>query len=142
VYTSSWIAPKSDVHSQQRFFYMGARGEVTVDQAHRGYTVATDKEGYKSANPLFMKYEPDAGGKFAGRSGYGYRSIEDFVLAARAIRAGEARPEDFRERLATARDTVWVTAILEAGRRSLDAGGTVVELVYAGDEVVALTVDG
>ena len=24
VYTSSWIAPKSDVHSQQRFFYMGS----------------------------------------------------------------------------------------------------------------------
>jgi D-galacturonate reductase len=23
VYTSSWIAPKGDVHSQQRFFYMG-----------------------------------------------------------------------------------------------------------------------
>ncbi len=138
VYTSSWIAPKSDVHSQQRFFYMGAKGEVTVDQAHRGYTVATDADGYKSANPLFMKYEPDAGGKFAGRSGYGYRSIEDFVLAARAIRAGEARAEDYRERLATVQDTVWVTAILEAGRRSLDAGGTVVELVYAGDEVVAL----
>ncbi len=38
VYTSSWIAPRSDVHSQQRFFYMGAAGEVTVDQAHRGYS--------------------------------------------------------------------------------------------------------
>jgi D-galacturonate reductase len=23
VYTSSWVAPQSDVHSQQRFFYMG-----------------------------------------------------------------------------------------------------------------------
>ena len=23
VYTSSWVAPRSDVHSQQRFFYMG-----------------------------------------------------------------------------------------------------------------------
>lgn len=23
LYTSSWVAPKSDVHSQQRFFYMG-----------------------------------------------------------------------------------------------------------------------
>ncbi len=23
IYTSSWVAPKSDVHSQQRFFYMG-----------------------------------------------------------------------------------------------------------------------
>jgi hypothetical protein len=32
VFTSSWIAPKSDVHSQQRFFYMGHKGEVNVDQ--------------------------------------------------------------------------------------------------------------
>jgi D-galacturonate reductase len=36
IYTSSWIAPKADVHSQQRFFYMGQSGEVNVDQAHRG----------------------------------------------------------------------------------------------------------
>lgn len=26
-YTSSWIAPRSDVHSQQRWFYMGQAGE-------------------------------------------------------------------------------------------------------------------
>lgn len=32
VYTSSWAAPRSDVHSQQRFFYMGQQGEVNVDQ--------------------------------------------------------------------------------------------------------------
>ena len=31
-YTSSWIAPKSDVHSQQRWFYMGHKGEISVDQ--------------------------------------------------------------------------------------------------------------
>jgi D-galacturonate reductase len=128
VYTASWIAPKSDVHSQQRFFYMGTKGELNVDQAHRGYTVATDAEGYKSANPLFMKYEPDAQGRFAGQSGYGYRSIEDFVEAARAIREGKSEPADYRDRLATVQDTVWVTAILEAGRRSLDEGGSVIEL--------------
>eukprot|EP01043_Picozoa_sp_COSAG02_P054287 COSAG02_NODE_6125_length_3783_cov_1.474355_3_plen_149_part_00 len=40
IYTSSWVAPKSDVHSQQRFFYMGQSGEVNVDQAHRGCTSA------------------------------------------------------------------------------------------------------
>ena len=28
VYTSSWVAPKSDVHSQQRFFYMGQVSSV------------------------------------------------------------------------------------------------------------------
>ena len=53
LYTSSWVAPKADVHSQQRWFYMGQSGEVTVDQAHRGYTVCTDSGGYGSVNPLF-----------------------------------------------------------------------------------------
>ena len=51
VYTSSWVAPKSDVHSQQRFFYMGTKGEITVDQAHRGCTVATDDAPFASVNP-------------------------------------------------------------------------------------------
>jgi len=130
MYTSSWIAPKSDVHSQQRFFYMGHAGEVTVDQAHRGYTVATDDQGFASANPLFMKYSPAANGQFAGQDGYGYRSIADFVEAAVAIKSGPASPGDFRNKLATIDDTIWVTAILEAGRRSLDSGGAVVRFQY------------
>lgn len=120
IYTSSWIAPKADVHSQQRFFYMGHGGEVTVDQAHRGYSLATDSSGYASANPLFMKYTPDADGYFAGQSGYGYRSIEDFVQAAAAIRDGKATVASYVGKLATLQETVVVTAILEAGRKSLD----------------------
>lgn len=61
MYTSSWVAPKADVHSQQRFFYMGQKGEINVDQAHRGYTVAKDGDGFRSVNPLFMKYTPSDG---------------------------------------------------------------------------------
>lgn len=137
IYTSSWIAPKSDVHSQQRFHYMGHEGEVTVDQAHRGYSIANDANGYASANPLFMKYEPDADGQFAGQSGYGYRSIEDFVVAARAIRDGEATVDSFRGRLATVEDTLCVTAILEAGRRSLDANGGRISIEYGDSGRVA-----
>ena len=123
IYTASWIAPKSDVHSQQRFFYLGEKGEVQIDQAHRGYTLATDEKGFASPNPLFMKYTPDAQGYFAGQLGYGYRSIEAFVDAVAQIRAGTAEPNSFRGALATVDDTVLVTAILEAGRRSLDNGG-------------------
>jgi D-galacturonate reductase len=122
VYTASWIAPRSDVHSQQRFFYMGHRGEVTVDQAHRGYSLATDASGFVSANPLFMKYTPDSRGYFAGQTGYGYRSIEAFVEAAITIGAGDASAQSLHDPLATIQDTVLVTAILEAGRRSLDSG--------------------
>jgi len=136
VYTASWIAPKSDVHSQQRFFYMGHQGEVNVDQAHRGYTLATDTAGYASVNPLFMKYTPDADGYMAGQTGYGYRSVEAFVDAARAIRAGQATARSFEGKLATVQETSLVTAILEAGRRSLDSGGRVYRIEYGQAEAV------
>jgi D-galacturonate reductase len=46
VYTASWIAPPSDVHSQQRFFMQCAEGEVNIDQAHRGFTCSTDDKGF------------------------------------------------------------------------------------------------
>jgi D-galacturonate reductase len=78
-----------------------------------------------------MKYTPDAQGYFSGQSGYGYRSIEAFVDAVDQVRSGIARPEDFRGGLATIDDTVLVTAILEAGRRSLDSGGLPHQIEYA-----------
>ena len=43
------------------FFDHPVSGEVKVDQAHRGYTLATDASGYASSNPLFMKYAPSNG---------------------------------------------------------------------------------
>lgn len=137
IYTSSWIAPKADVHSQQRFFFMGHSGEVTIDQAHRGYSLAVDDEGFSSPNPLFMKFTPDADGYFSGQNGYGYRSIEVFLRAAEEVRQGRAKPDDFNGKLATASDTLLCTAILEAGRRSLDAGGKAIRIDYDNEGVVS-----
>eukprot|EP01113_Clastostelium_recurvatum_P048927 TRINITY_DN8992_c0_g1_i2.p1 TRINITY_DN8992_c0_g1~~TRINITY_DN8992_c0_g1_i2.p1 ORF type:complete len:429 (-),score=72.43 TRINITY_DN8992_c0_g1_i2:234-1520(-) len=125
LYTSSWIAPTSDVHSQQRFFYMGHRGEVTIDQAHRGYNTATDTDGYKSTNPLFMKYTPDARGNFGGQHGYGFQSFEAFVEAATRAKRGEATAVQVEQddvQLGTIGTTAMSTAIMEAGRRSIDEG--------------------
>ena len=48
------------------------KGEVNVDQAHRGCNMASDDAGYRSVNPLFMKYTP-TDGRFSGQLGYGYR---------------------------------------------------------------------
>ena len=133
IYTSSWIAPTSDVHSQQRFFYMGHDGEIIIDQAHRGYSVATDASGYGSANPLFMKYTPDADGYFVGQTGYGYRSIDAFTDAVRSIQSGDSEPPDYEGKLATIGTTQIMTAILEAGRRSLDNGGKAYNIKYDED---------
>lgn len=129
-HTSSWIAPPSDVHSKQRFFFMGQRGQVEVNQvrqghcrrahcaspantlravdtarccpvqAQRGYTADTDEAGHKSVNPLYMRYTPKAG-KFVGQQGYGYQAIAAFVDAVLDIRAGRRKPQDFDDELPT-----------------------------------------
>lgn len=130
VYTSSWVAPKSDVHSQQRFFYMGTKGEVNVDQAHRGCTVSQDDKPFASVNPLFMKYTP-TNGYFSGQNGYGVRSFENFMDACQSIKNGEKTPDDFNDgSIATVHTTFQGTAILEAGRMSLDTDGRPMDLIY------------
>ncbi len=130
VYTSSWIAPKAEVHSQQRFFYMGQKGELRVDQAHRGYQVASDDAGFAECNPLFMKYTPNPEGEFAGQLGYGYRSIEAFVDAVAQLKAGTKTVSQLNQALPTVETTMLTTAILEAGRVSLDTDSMPIRIVY------------
>lgn len=78
-----------------------------------------------------MKYVPDAEGRFAGQLGYGYRSIEAFVDGVRAINSGAASLEKTAAALPSSGNTLQTTAILEAGRRSLDNGGRPVRIKYA-----------
>jgi D-galacturonate reductase len=68
-----------------------------------------------------MKYSPSESGHFDGQRGYGYISIETFVDAARDVNAGIAKPSDYDgHRYPTIANTVLTTAILNAGRISLD----------------------
>lgn len=129
-YTASWAASEADVHSQQRFFYLGHRGEISVDQAHRGYTVAEDGHGYKSVNPMYMRYTPDDEGNFVGQNGYGYRSFEVFVDAVEQIRNSPESLVSMDNYLPTIGSTLMMTAILEAGRLSLDNGNVPVYINY------------
>jgi D-galacturonate reductase len=68
-----------------------------------------------------MKYSPSESGHFDGQRGYGYISIEKFVDAARSSNAGTTNAADFdKHGLPTIANTVLTTAILHAGRISLD----------------------
>ncbi|KAK6905435.1 dehydrogenase [Kwoniella mangroviensis CBS 10435] len=122
VYTASWAAPlKAGVHSEQRFHYMAAKGEVRVDQAHRGYSIVEDDIGKLDYNPFYVKYSPDENGYFDGQKGYGYVSLEKFIDAAQRVTAGKAKASDFDGKgLPTIKATVLTTAIIHAGRVSLD----------------------
>ncbi|KAL6713463.1 hypothetical protein ACLMJK_008928 [Lecanora helva] len=128
VFTASWTAPlRAGVHSNQRFHYMASKGEIHIDQAKRGYDVASDDEGQVMwCNPFYMKYAPDEEGNFNGQTGYGYISLEKFVDAVSALKEGKVDLDELDRRgLPTLRNTVVTTAILEAGRRSLDEGRSV-----------------
>eukprot|EP00736_Rhodelphis_marinus_P006863 Rmarinus@m.1271 len=133
VYTASWAAAKGDAHSQQRFFFLGQKGEISVDQARRGYHEIHQDSGYATLNPLFMRYTPTDEGKFVGQSGYGYRSIEAFVRATDDIRRGVRNSANFDAKLPTIHNTLLTTAILEAGRKSLDNHGCPYRIVYEDD---------
>ncbi len=71
-------------------------------------------------------------GNFNGQTGYGYISFEKFVDAVTALKEGKVTFDELDKRnLPTLRDTVAKTAILEAGRQSLDELRAI-EIVEAG----------
>lgn len=81
-----------------------------------------------------MKYTPSEAGNFDGQRGYGYISIEKFVDAARSVNAGMSQPLDYDTHgLPTIANTVLTTAILHAGRISLDERRPV-EINYSEDK--------
>ena len=71
-------------------------------------------------------------GRFAGQTGYGYQSIARFIAAAGDVNQGRRSISDIKTEglLALADSTLVVTAVLEAGRLSLDAGGAGVIIEY------------
>lgn len=94
--------------------------------------MATDStDGLKSLNPLYMKFTPSQEGKFVGQQGYGYRSLENFVQACREVNAGLKKAADFEDgNMPTMGTTLQLTAILEAGRWSLDRAGQPITIIY------------
>ena len=139
-YTSSWVSPPCDVHSQQRFSALCAGGEINIDQARRGYTASSAAGGgLKNCNPLFMKYEPK-NGKFAGQKCYGYESIERFVESAIQVNDGSSVADFDDGEHPSVNTTTQTTAVLEAGKLSLDEEGARVDIVYDGDNLVPTSI--
>lgn len=130
VYTSSWTAPQNaGLHSAQRFHYVAAKGEIAVNQAKRGYEVTEDAAGLMNYNPFYMQYAPDERGDFAGQGGYGYVSFEKFVDAVTEVKEGRASLGEVDKRgIPTLANTIATSAILEAGRRSLDQAGKTIAI--------------
>ncbi|HLC97091.1 MAG TPA: Gfo/Idh/MocA family oxidoreductase [Candidatus Nanoarchaeia archaeon] len=130
VYTAGWVEPESEVHTRQGFDIIAGTTKLQEDQSRRGYWVLSDGKQVESRNPLYMDYEPDEGGFFAGQHGYGYLSIASFVAAIGNVLNGERKVSDMHRTLPTLKRTQQLTAILQAGRMSLNSG-LPMEITYA-----------
>jgi D-galacturonate reductase len=85
-----------------------------------------------------MKYAPDEEGNFNGQGGYGYVSFEKLIDGVTNLNERKVTLEELDRRgLPTLANTVMTTAILEAGRRSLDENRGV-EIVKNGEGVLGL----
>lgn len=83
---------------------------------------------------FYMRYAPDEEGNFAGQTGYGYISFEKFIDAVTALNEGRVTLDELDKRgLPTLRNTIATTAILHAGRKSLDEKRSV-EIVSDGSD--------
>ena len=80
-----------------------------------------------------MFYFETEKGYFSGQNGYGYRSFETFIDAVADLNAKKTDVDACDAKLATINTTFQETAVLEAGRISLDNRCAMVEIVYEND---------
>ena len=97
------------------------RGEIPKRNERNSNTLnAPTVRASRSCNPLFMKYTPK-NGKFAGQETYGYKSFSIFIDSCASVNAGETTLADYdKGEFPSVNSTMQGTAILEAGRMSLD----------------------
>jgi len=122
-YAIGWIDPNtSSAMSEQRFSLVGARGRVDCDQKNRGVSFTREGAGLEAVNPYFAKVLSTMDGNEF--SGYGYRSIERFVLDLDDLRAGRVTPAELAPRRPTFQSARASTAVIEAVNASLAQGSS------------------
>lgn len=117
-----WIDPNATpALSDQKFFLVGSRGRLDLDQVDRGVRLVTPESGVETPNPHFSMVlgEHDE----AAFRGYGYRSVERFLRDVADVAAGRVTPAALDAIRPTFRQALVSTAVVEAANASLAAAG-------------------
>jgi predicted dehydrogenase len=118
-----WVdPPATSALSDQRFLLVGSEGRMDLDQKDRGVTLVTADGGIEALNPYFSMILDDANGA-AAFQGYGYKSIERYVLDVCDVMAKRVSPRSLDANRPSLRQALVSTAVVEAVNRSLLQGG-------------------
>lgn len=112
-----WIDPSTTpALSDQKFFLVGSRGRLDLDQTDRGVHLTT-AEGVETPNPHFSIVLGDDDER--AFRGYGYRSVERFLRDVTEVTAGRVTPAALDATRPTFRQALVSTAVIEAVNASL-----------------------
>lgn len=122
-YAIGWIDPiTTSAFSDQRFYLVGSKGRIELDQKDRGVTLVTPEGGVEALNPYFSAVLDNSAGE-PSFQGYGYKSIERFVLDVRDVISGKVAPESLDATRPTIRQALVSTAVTSAINESLALQG-------------------
>lgn len=127
-HVSGWNDPSETASmTYQEIHLIGTKGHVESDQRFRGYASTLAGQGQQIINPYFFHLHPAVDGNLDLHSQYGFKSIKTFIQSA--IEAENGRTlASFENGLPTVKDSLKVTAILEAADQSLNNGSKIVSV--------------
>jgi predicted dehydrogenase len=118
-----WVDPPgTSALSDQRFLLVGSEGRMDLEQKDRGVTLVTTAGGIETVNPYFSMLLDDASGA-AAFQGYGFKSIERYVLDVCDVMAKRVSPKSLEATRPSLQQSLVSTCVVEAVNRSLELGG-------------------
>lgn len=122
-FNTNWIDPNiTSALSDQKYKVIGTLGRIECDQKNRGVELVTEKTGIQQINPYFSDYLPNENGNLKF-SGYGHRSIEQFVLDVEALKEGKTSLEKLEKSRPTFSSSLISTNVIETVNKSLEKKG-------------------
>ena len=134
IFTSYHVSGWNDPHETESMTYqeihlLCENGHIDSDQRYRGFRKILSGKGYEVPNPYYFNLSQDNFGKVNFSTKYGFISIKTFINAAIQILDGEKSLTELDLTLPTLKESLKVTAILEAADHSLAANSKVVEII-------------
>jgi predicted dehydrogenase len=118
-----WVDPPgTSALSDQRFLLVGSEGRMDLEQKDRGVTLVTQTGGIEAVNPYFSMLLDDASG-VAAFQGYGFKSIERYVLDVCDVMANRVSPKSLEATRPSLQQSLVSTCVVEAVNRSLELDG-------------------
>lgn len=116
---AGWADP-SDTPSMtyQEVHIIATKGHIDSDQRYRGFETVLSGEGHRIINPYFFHLNKNIDGLVDIESKYGFKSVKSFIQAVMAVENGRKITE-FEQKFPTVKESLHVTAILEATDLSL-----------------------